>query len=230
MKITWLGHSSFRIEIEDQVLLLDPWIDRNPAFPTARADEATQSATAVLLSHGHSDHAENAEAISKRLGIPIACIHELSILLGGSGAETIGFGKGGTIRFGEVAVSMVNAVHSSAIDFRDDGLVYAGGEAGFMIKGEGHTIYFSGDTDIMADMAWMGEYYAPDIGILCAGGHYTMDMKAAAWAAKKFFDFKVVIPCHYKTFPILAQSADDLVAALPGVDVKTPGVMETVEI
>ncbi|NNL73532.1 MAG: hydrolase, partial [Silicimonas sp.] len=90
--------------------------------------------------------------------------------------------------------------------------------------------YVSGDTDIMADMGWIGEYYAPDIGILCAGGHFTMDMKAAAWAAQKFFDFKVVIPCHYKTFPLLAQTADELASALTGVDVKTPEVMETVEI
>ena len=82
----------------------------------------------------------------------------------------------------------------------------------------------------MADMGWMGEYYAPDIGILCAGGHFTMDMKAAAWAARKFFNFKTVIPCHYKTFPLLAQSADEMIAALPGVDVKTPEVMETVEL
>ena len=66
------------------------------------------------------------------------------------------------------------------------------------------------------------------MGILSAGGFFTMDMKAAAWAARKYFDFKTVIPVHYKTFPVLAQDADDLVAGLPGVDVKTPGVLETV--
>ena len=80
----------------------------------------------------------------------------------------------------------------------------------------------------MADMEWMGELHNPDIGILCAGGHYTMDMKRAAWAAKRYFNFKTVIPCHYKTFPLLEQSADAMVAALPGVQVLTPGVMETI--
>ena len=99
-----------------------------------------------------------------------------------------------------------------------------------MIAGEGHTIYVSGDTDIMADMAWMGEYHAPDIGILCAGGHFTMDMARAAFAARKYFKFKTVIPCHYKTFPLLEQSADALVKGLPGVDVKTPDVLETIEL
>jgi hypothetical protein len=36
-----------------------------------------------------------------------------------------------------------------------------------------------------------------------------------------------VIPCHYKTFPLLEQSAQVLIDGLPGVDVKTPDVMET---
>ncbi len=230
MKITWLGHSSFRIEIGDQILLVDPWVIGNPVFPEGREPDALDDATAILLSHGHGDHASNAEAISKEQNIPIACIHEMSKLLDESGVNTIGFGKGGTISLGDVAVTMVNAVHSSSIDFRDGPLQYAGGEAGFMIRGEGHTIYFSGDTDVMADMAWFGEYYDPDIGILCAGGHYTMDMAAASWAAKKYFNFKTVIPCHYKTFPVLAQSADEMVTALDGIDVKTPEVMETIEI
>ena len=125
---------------------------------------------------------------------------------------------------------MVNASHSSSIDFDGGRPTYAGSEAGFMIAGEGHTIYFSGDTDIMADMDWMGDLHKPDVGILCAGGHYTMDMARAAYAAKRYFNFKMLIPCHYKTFPILEQSADELVAALPDVDVLTPDVLEEITI
>ena len=40
MKIVWLGHSGFRIEIEDQVLLIDPWLAGNPLFPEERRAEA----------------------------------------------------------------------------------------------------------------------------------------------------------------------------------------------
>ncbi len=85
-----------------------------------------------------------------------------------------------------------------------------------MIAGDGHVIYVSGDTDIMADMEWMGDLHKPDIGILCAGGHFTMDMSRAAYAAKRYFDFKTVIPCHYKTLPLLEQSAQVLIDALSG--------------
>jgi len=74
------------------------------------------------------------------------------------------------------------------------------------------------------------DLHAPDIGILCAGGHFTMDMRRAGYAAKTFFDFKTVIPCHYKTFPILEQSAEELVKTLPGVDVIEPEVMTAITI
>ncbi|SHI39700.1 metal-dependent hydrolase [Wenxinia saemankumensis] len=230
MKITWLGHASFRIEIEDQVLLLDPWLDGNPSFPDAHREEAIGGATAILLTHGHGDHASEVGRIATELGVPVYCIFEL----GESGyfgeAELRPFGKGGTVAIGAVKVSMVNAVHSASVDWRGKGLEPAGSEAGFMIAGEGHTIYATGDTDIMADMGWFGEYYAPDIGILCCGGHFTMDMDKAAWAAKRYFDFRTVIPCHYGTFDALAQSPQELVEKLPGVDVRTPKVMESVEI
>ncbi len=230
MKIIWLGHSSFRIEIGDQVLLIDPWLTGNPMFPQDKHAEAVKGATAIFLSHGHGDHASNAVSIASELGITVYCIHELSKWVGAEGADVVGYGKGGTITLGDVRVTMVNAVHSSSIDFGEGLPSYAGGEAGLIIRGEGHSVYFSGDTDVMADMGVIADRYAPDIGLLCAGGHFTMDMEGAAYAAKKFFDFSTVIPCHYRTFPLLEQSADALTKALPGVHVIEPEVMEAITI
>ena len=230
MKIIWLGHSGFRIEIGGQVLLIDPWLSGNPMFDEDRRAEAIRGASHVLVSHGHGDHSGDAVAIARELSIPVVGIYDLvSWWQQKEGIEGIGFNKGGTVRLGDVAVTMVSASHSSSVDGAD-GPVYAGAESGFMIEGEGHVIYFSGDTDIMADMAWMGELHRPDIGILAAGGYFTMDMQRAAWAAKKYFDFKLVIPCHYRTFPILAQSAEALVAGLPGVEVREPEVLEAIEV
>ena len=81
----------------------------------------------------------------------------------------------------------------------------------------------------MADMAWIGDYYKPDIGILSAGGYYTMDMDMAAYATRTYFDFKTVIPCHYRTFPALAQSADALVKGVKsGTEVIEPQVMQAI--
>lgn len=230
MKIIWLGHGSFRIEIEDQILLLDPWVTGNPMFPAERRAEALDGATALLITHGHFDHIADAIPIAKELDLPILGPYDLvSHWESTESINNSGFNKGGTVMCGGVAVSMVPASHSSSVG-TENGPMYAGCEVGYMIRGEDKCLYVSGDTDIMADMGWMGEYYAPDIGILSAGGHFTMDMKGAAFAAKKFFDFKVVIPCHYKTFPLLAQSAEDLITGLPGVKVVEPEVLSAIEV
>jgi len=229
MKITWLGHSGFRIEIGNQILLIDPWVTGNPMFPEDRRAEAIAGATHVLVSHAHFDHVNDAPKIAKELGIPVVGKYDLMQWLEqAEGVETVGFNNGGTVTLGDVNVTMVAASHSSSLAVEGKPL-YLGTEAGFMIEHGGRTIYFTGDTDVMADMALFEELHRPEIGILCAGGHFTMDMRRAAFAAKRFFNFRTVIPCHYKTFPLLEQSAQAMVEALPGVDVREPDVLDAME-
>ena len=231
MKITWLGHSGFRIEIEGAVLLVDPWITGNPVFPAARRAEAIAGATHILLTHGHGDHTADGVVLAKELGIPLVGIYDLiAWWQAKEGVQGVGFNKGGTVDLNGAKVTMVNACHSSSVAGADGAPVYAGHESGFMIAGEGHTIYVSGDTDVMADMKVFNDLHAPDIGILSAGGHFTMDMKRAAYAAKTFFTFKTLIPCHYRTFPLLEQNADLLKAELPGVAVIEPQVLEPITV
>jgi len=228
MNIIWLGHGSFRIEIGDQVLLIDPWITGNPMLPETQGDMATKGATHILITHGHFDHTADAVAISKATGAPVSAVYELGKHLHRLGAiEGHTFGKGGTITLGNVTATLVPASHSSSIEIAGRG-VYMGAECGFVLRGEGKVIYISGDTDIMADMDWIGDYHKPDIGILSAGGYFTMDMAAAAYAAKRYFNFDTVIPCHYRTFPLLEQDASALRAGLPGVDVIEPEVMQPI--
>ena len=230
MRYTWLGHSGIRLEIGGEVLLIDPWLEGNPVFPEDKRAEALDGATAILVTHGHGDHTGGVPELAKELGLTVHGIYDLmGHWEAAHGVEVVGFHKGGTVRIGDVAVTMVNAVHSSSFA-GEDGPRYAGAEAGFMIEGEGRTVYVSGDTDVMADMGVLQELHAPEIGVLCAGGHFTMDMTRAAFAASKLFRFQTVIPVHYKTFPLLEQSAQPLKDALPGVRVLDPGVMEPVEL
>jgi len=65
-----------------------------------------------------------------------------------------------------------------------------------------------GDTDIFSDMALINELYRPDIGIVPIGDRFTMGARTAALACSRYFSFKTIIPCHYRTFPIIDQSAD----------------------
>lgn len=230
MQITWLGHSGFRIQIEGAVLLIDPWLDGNPMFPADRRAEALAGATHVVLTHAHSDHAGDAVAICRQAGVPVVGIYDLVTWLTAEyQIEGIGFNKGGTIDLNGARLTMVNATHSSSVAGRE-GPIYGGAEAGYMLSGEGHTVYLSGDTDIMADMEWMGDLHRPDIGILCAGGHFTMDMTRAAYAAKRYFNFARIIPSHYRTFGLLAQDAHLMREALPEVEVIEPQVLTPIVI
>ncbi|MDP2580907.1 metal-dependent hydrolase [Shimia thalassica] len=230
MKIIWLGHASFRIETGYKVLLVDPWLTGNPMLPEDQHEAAISGATHLILTHAHFDHVADMLPLARKLSIPIVGQYDLmSFWSEQESMETVGFNKGGTVDLGGVTLTMVNAVHSSTFG-SDDGPKAAGSECGYILRAEGKTVYISGDTDIMADMDWIGDYYKPDIGILCAGGHFTMDMKGAAYAAKRYFDFKTVIPCHYRTFPILEQSAEELAKGLPGVDVIEPEVMQALDL
>ncbi|MQQ07721.1 metal-dependent hydrolase [Epibacterium sp. SM1979] len=228
MNIIWLGHASFRLESGSTVLLIDPWLTGNPMLSEDQHAAATEGATHILLTHAHFDHSADIVNLAKSLNVPVVGQYDLMSYWGeAESIETVGFNKGGTVDLDGIKVSMVAASHSSTFGSAD-GPKTGGTEVGFMIEVEGKTVYVSGDTDIMADMQWMGDFYKPEIGILSAGGHFTMGMKGAAYAAKRYFNFKTVIPCHYKTFPLLEQSADALAAALPEVDVVEPEVLKPI--
>lgn len=231
MNIIWLGHGSFRFETGDQVVLIDPWLNGNPMMAEDQHAAAIKGATHILVTHAHFDHITDVVEISKTTQAPVSGMYELAQFLAANGAvEGQAFNMGGTITIGDgVTVSMVPASHSSSADVGDTRR-YMGNESGFILRAEGKTVYISGDTGIMADMDWIADFYKPDIGILSAGGHFTMGMAEAAYAAKRYFNFKTVIPCHYRTFPLLEQSAQVLADGLPGVDVVEPQVMQAITV
>lgn len=230
MDIIWLGHGSFRIETEGKVLLIDPWLTGNPVLAQDQHDAALAGATHIILTHAHFDHVADVLPLAQQFGLPVVGQYDLmGVWSETEEIQTIGFNKGGTVDLGGPRLAMVPASHSSTFS-TPEGLKTAGSEVGYMLMAEGKTVYISGDTGIMADMEWMGDYFKPDIAILSAGGHFTMDMKQTAYAAKKYFNFKTVIPAHYKTFPILEQSAEDLINGLPGVQVIEPEVMKAITV
>ncbi|UWR21555.1 metal-dependent hydrolase [Sulfitobacter sp. S190] len=232
MNIIWLGHGSFRIETGDQVILVDPWLSGNPMLPADRHADAVAGATHILVTHGHFDHTADIVSLSAQADIPVSGMVELAQHLHAQGAvEGAAFNMGGTIPIGTGATaSMVPASHSSSIPVGQT-KHYTGSESGFVLRAEGRCIYLSGDTGLMADMGWIADYFKPDVGILSAGGHYTMDMEMAAYACRTWFDFKLVIPCHYRTFDALEQSADALRnGVMPGTTVIEPQVMKAIRL
>ena len=106
MKIIWLGHGSFRIEVEDRIILIDPWLNGNPLFPSERRQGALHGITDILISHGHFDHTNDTVEIAKETNTPIFGIADLmSYWEEVKGVTTTGFNKGGTVKMGAVNVT-----------------------------------------------------------------------------------------------------------------------------
>ncbi len=230
MKITWLGHSCFRIETGNSVLLIDPFLKGNPTFEGSGVawEEATKGVTHVALTHGHDDHIGDAAEICKARDATLFAVFELAMHLNSKGAQKIeGMNTGGTVRSDDFDLTLTQALHSSS-----SGGVYLGNPSGIVVRTkEGKTVYHMGDTDMFAGMALINELYQPSIGIVPIGDRFTMGARSAAFACKKFFQFSTVLPCHYGTFPgMLDATADAFVAEMEGENVLVPRVGEPVTV
>jgi L-ascorbate metabolism protein UlaG (beta-lactamase superfamily) len=210
---TWLGHAAVEVvSASGTRILFDPWLG-NPRSP--RAVESVDACDVLLVTHGHGDHVGDALQIAKRTHPVWPAIHEISLWLGDElaegDAEVIGMNKGGTVQARDVRVTMVGADHSGG-DWSDANSMprYLGEPAGFVVElADGYRLYHAGDTAAFGDMALIRELFKPDVAFLPIGGHFTMDPRGAALAAK-MLGVPAVVPIHYGTFPILAGTPDEL--------------------
>ena len=219
MRITWFGHSAYRLEFGSSVVLLDPFFTGNPAF-SGDPEAAAAGATHVVLTHGHADHVGDAVAISRRTGAPVVANFDLCMWLARQGLERMEpMNTGGAVDLGEFAVSLTIAFHSSGQMEETGGVSQAlGMPNGAIVAPKAAaepTVYHMGDTDLFSDMALIGEVYEPAAVMVPIGDRFTMGPRLAAIAAKRFLPrVKTVIPCHYGSFPPLVQTPDAFLAEM----------------
>jgi L-ascorbate metabolism protein UlaG (beta-lactamase superfamily) len=234
MKITWLGHSAFRLDSATASILIDPFLSYNPSFAGLDLKDQTKGVTHILLTHGHGDHVGDTVQLAKETGATVLANADLAAWLGSKGVEKIEMGNtGGTIGFEGFSVTFTNALHSSA-QITEDGVSHALGNAnGLMLHFDDEaSLLHMGDTDIFSDMQLIKELHQPDIGLVPIGDRFTMGGAVAALACQRYFDFKTAIPCHYGSFPIIDQTPEKFVAGLDGTRTRvlTPKPGSAVEV
>jgi len=198
-KVTWFGHAAFKIEIANRIVLVDPWLSGNPTSPV-KALEITK-ADIVYVTHDHGDHLGDAIDICKRTGATFVANIELGDFAKENGVKNVeGLNIGGSVEVKGIRLLITQALHTDS----------RGAPTGVIVEGEGKRVYHAGDTGLFGDMSLIGELYKPDLALIPIGGYYTMGAKEAVEAVKMLKP-KAVIPMHYKTFPVLAQSADEFV-------------------
>ena len=221
-RIRFLGIAAFEItNSAGQVILIDPFLDENPASPVKTGD--LTRADLVLVTHLAYDHLGDAAAISKKFSCPVVCGPEVKIFLSQQGADpnlirTVPWG--GQVNPSGIRVRAVECHHTS---FRKapDGQYLSGPPLGFILYADpGVRIYHSGDTAIFSDLKLIGELYRPNIGLLCAceiekeyleklglKDHYGNEMNGDEGAlAAIWLGLEVAILCHY----LKADDQEDL--------------------
>lgn len=212
--ITYLGHATLLIETPGgKRLLIDPFLARNPACPPEwKQPESLGTLDAILLTHLHNDHVIDLfTVVQDRPDTPVVGIVEATDWIETKGVKnTRGMNKGGSQRVAGIEIIMTHALHSSSFQEEDGRAVYGGEAAGYvLILENGFTLYIAGDTALFGDMALIGELYAPELGVLPIGDHYTMGPKQAAHAIR-LLGVRHVVPVHYATFPILTGTPEAL--------------------
>ena len=229
--LTWLGHSSFRLDTTDGTrIYVDPWLT-NPSCP--EHEREPERVDVIALTHGHDDHfGETTLDLCRRHRPAIVCINEFGWWLEarlGPDHDYQRMNKGGSHTVKGVRMSMTDARHSSSVwpDGAEAGF-YVGEPVGFVFHLEDATIYFAGDTDVFGDMELIRRVHAPDIAVLPVGDRATMGPRSAALALE-LLGANVCVPCHFGTWPDFFTGTPDQLADLTAVAVRTlvPGEMAT---
>ena len=221
-KLTFHGHATFSIETDDGTnLVIDPYFEDNPGFDGSLDDI---EADFVLLTHGHFDHVTDVEPLVKRTGATIIASFEIaSYFENKHGFEASPQHIGGGVQYPFGYVKLTPALHGGKLDLEDGG-DYTTVPAGLLINFDsGQRLHHAGDTALLTDMQLLKGKV--DVAILPIGDRFTMGPDDAVRAVE-FIEPKVVIPCHYDTWPPIEQDAQafaDAVGDRAEVQIMEPG-------
>lgn len=212
-KFTYLGHATVRCDLPGgEVVLIDPWVQGNPACPDEH--KGFDRLDAMLITHAHFDHMGDAVELAKKHKPKVVANFEICGWLESKGVEGCSpMNLGGSQDVLGLHVTMVRADHSCGISDGDQ-ILYGGSATGFFVKlPGGYTFYHAGDTALFTDMQLFCEMYRPELAFLPIGDLFTMDPVQAARACR-FLGVRRVIPIHWGTFPVLTGTPQKLVKAL----------------
>ena len=193
MKITFLGHASLQIEIENIKLVVDPFISGNELAKDI--DIETIDADYILITHAHQDHILDVEMIAKRTNAKIISNYEIVTYYQNAGLDGHPMNHGGSWNFDFGKLTYTNAIHTSSFP---DGS-YGGQPGGFIIETSTSNLYIAGDTALTMDMKLIPMQAKIDLAVLPIGDNFTMGIDSAI-IASDFVECNNILGYHYDTF------------------------------
>jgi L-ascorbate metabolism protein UlaG (beta-lactamase superfamily) len=200
-RVTWVGHATTVVELDDVRLITDPLLRRRIGVlrwhGPPPASSITTDLDALLISHLHHDHADVPSLRKIDRDVQAFGPAGAGEFLEGLGFRAVSeLSPGDSNAIGSITLTAVEADHPNKGRFE------RGGEAiGFLLSGS-RRIYFAGDTDLFDGMNGLGSDldlallpiwgWGPNIGV----GH--LDPERAARAAA-LLSPRMVVPIHWGT-------------------------------
>jgi L-ascorbate metabolism protein UlaG (beta-lactamase superfamily) len=193
MKIMFLGHATLQIEVDDKIIIVDPFISGNELAKDI--DINSLKADYILITHAHQDHILDVETIAKNTEAIIVSNYEIVMYYGAKGIKGHPMNHGGSWNFDFGRVTYTNAVHTSSFP---DGS-YGGNPGGFIIETKEKNIYIAGDTALTMDMKLIPMQCKIDLAVLPIGDNFTMGIESAI-IASNFVECNSILGYHFDTF------------------------------
>ena len=228
--ITFIGHSSFLIQIKGRNLLIDPVfakrlvILRRLRRPGVRV-RSLPPIDVVLLSHAHMDHLnrpslrriiQHNQRIAGKAPIAVVPwgVKDLIADLGFEQVVSLEWWQSAQVA--GLDVTMTPCKHWGARFFKDTHR----GFGGYVIRGGGHSLYHSGDTAYFDGFTQIGRRLAPEIALLPIGAYrpdsYRSVHTSPEEALRAFVDLGAsrMIPMHFGTFRLSQEPVEEPVQRL----------------
>ncbi len=191
MKITYLGHASFIIELGEKRIAIDPY----------RISEAVGEMDIILITHDHFDHCDvpSIRKLSSQkttIICPERCYSQLSQI---SKDTRIVDPLSGSWIFDDIKISPFWAYNINKPFHKK------GAGVGYIVEWNGKRVYHAGDTDLIPEMKELKDI---TVAMIPIGGTYTMDIDQAVEFVREVRP-KYVIPMHYNTFPEIKADPEE---------------------
>jgi len=228
--VTFIGHSSFLLQVGGRKVLVDPVFSkrlillRRQRLPGLVVEELP-AIDVVLLTHAHMDHLDVSSLRrvvrgTRRLTgrtpevvVPKG-VEDLVVRLGF--ARVHGMEWWERLEVKGLAVTMTPCRHWGARLFNDTHRGYGG----YVVEGEGHSVYHSGDTAYFSGFAEIGKRLSPRVALLPIGAYfpdsYRVVHTSPEEAVRGFVELGAerMVPMHYGTFRLGREPMDEPVKRL----------------
>jgi L-ascorbate metabolism protein UlaG (beta-lactamase superfamily) len=230
MGVTFIGHSSFFVQIGGQNLLFDPnfakWIFvlKRLRRPGVRIRELP-AIDAVLISHAHFDHLHRpslraiARHSRRRNGqAPVIVVPKnVTDLVSDLGfRQVIELETWQQLSFHGLTITHTPAKHWGARLMRD----MHRGFGGYVVKSSKHSIYHAGDTAYFHGFSEIGRRLQPELALLPIGAYKPASFRNVHTnpedAVQAFLDLgaRWMVPMHYGTFRLSHEPVEEPVEFL----------------